>query len=271
MIQDIAPGPLSSSPTAFTAAGPNVYFAANDNTTGFELWAVPKTNVLSSFGDVPTDSWAWSYVEALATAGLTNGCAPGQYCPGNPVSRGEMAVFLERGLRGPALTPPAPTGTVFTDVPASYWAAGWIEQLAADGITRGCAPGRYCPGNPVSRGEMAVFLLRARHGGPGRGHPVYGRPSGLLGGGVDRAARRRGPHQRLRARQLLPGRRGVARPDGRLPDADVLPAVALRTAPPADLFHPCQDEASMTSWHHQVKHAGSPFPGPRAESRCRPG
>ena len=165
MIQDIAPGPLSSSPSGFMAAGPNVYFAADDGTTGFELWAVPKTNVLATFGDVPTDSWAWSYVEALAAAGITTGCAPGLFCPAGLVTRAEMAAFLERGIQGPAFTPPPPTGTVFLDVPAGYWAAGWIEQLAADGITTGCSPNHYCPDLPVNRSEMAVFLLRARHGG----------------------------------------------------------------------------------------------------------
>jgi len=148
------------------------YFAASDHTTGFELWAVPRTNVLSSFGDVPSDFWAWSYIEAIGAAGITTGCAPGQYCPGSLVSRAEMAAFLERGLQGPAFTPPPPTGTRFTDVPAGYWAAGWIEQLAADGITTGCAPGQYCPAQAVNRSEMAVFLLRARHGGAYTPPPV---------------------------------------------------------------------------------------------------
>ncbi len=165
MIQDIAPGPLSASPSGFTAAGANVYFAASDHTTGFELWAAPLTNLLSSFGDVPTNFWAWSSIEAIAAAGITTGCAPGQYCATSLVSRAEMAAFLERGIQGPAFTPPPPTGTVFLDVPAGYWAAGWIEQLAADGITTGCSPNHYCPDLPVNRSEMAVFLLRARHGG----------------------------------------------------------------------------------------------------------
>ena len=172
MIRDIAPGPLSSSPSGFTAAGPNVYFAASDHTTGFELWAVPRTNVLSTFEDVPTDLWAWRYVEALAAAGLTIGCAPGQYCPGTPVTRAEIAAFLERGLHGPGFVPPAPTGTRFNDVPTSYWAAGWIEQLAADGLTIGCAPNQYCPFQAASRAEMAAFLLRARHGGAYTPPPV---------------------------------------------------------------------------------------------------
>jgi hypothetical protein len=41
---------------------------------------------------------------------------------------------------------------------------GYIEAIAAEGITRGCNPpdnDRYCPADPVSRGEMAAFLTRA--------------------------------------------------------------------------------------------------------------
>ena len=42
--------------------------------------------------------------------------------------------------------------------------ADWIEALAAEGITGGCGGSNYCPQNPVRRDQMAVFLLKARHG-----------------------------------------------------------------------------------------------------------
>jgi ELWxxDGT repeat protein len=42
-LQDIAPGVLPSSPMGFTAAGPLLYFAANDGASGFELWAVLRS------------------------------------------------------------------------------------------------------------------------------------------------------------------------------------------------------------------------------------
>jgi hypothetical protein len=63
-------------------------------------------------------------------------------------------------MRGSAYTPPPATGA-FGDVPVSYWAAGWIEQLAAEGITSGCGGGNYCPDSPVTRAQMAAFLVRA--------------------------------------------------------------------------------------------------------------
>jgi hypothetical protein len=69
-----------------------------------------------------------------------------------------MAVFLLRTKYGTGYLPPAATGTMFVDVPASAFAAAWIERLAVEGITAGCAPGLYCPNGNASRGEMAVFL-----------------------------------------------------------------------------------------------------------------
>ena len=70
-----------------------------------------------------------------------------------------MAVFLLRAKYGSGYSPPSATG-VFGDVPVGYWAASWIEQLAAEGITAGCGGGNYCPEAPVNRDQMAVFLVR---------------------------------------------------------------------------------------------------------------
>ena len=70
-----------------------------------------------------------------------------------------MAVFLLRAEHGAAYAVPTPIG-VFTDVPTNYWAAAWIEQLAVEGITGRCGGGNYCPAIPVSRDQMAVFLVR---------------------------------------------------------------------------------------------------------------
>jgi hypothetical protein len=71
-----------------------------------------------------------------------------------------MAVFLLRAEHGSSYVPPPATG-IFTDVPADYWAAAWIERLAAEGITGGCGNGNFCPGVTVTRDQMAVFLVKA--------------------------------------------------------------------------------------------------------------
>ena len=43
--------------------------------------------------------------------------------------------------------------------------AGVIEQLFVDGVTNGCGPGpTFCPTAPVTRQEMAKFLLKTKCG-----------------------------------------------------------------------------------------------------------
>lgn len=137
----------------------------------------PVAALSQTFSDVPPNYWAYTYIESLSASKITSGCGGGQYCPSGEVTRAQMAVFLERGMRGSSYMPPPATGTVFADVSAAAFAANFIEQLYADGITAGCGNGNYCPGAAVTRDQMAVFLLRAKYGATYR-PPA---PSGVFG------------------------------------------------------------------------------------------
>lgn len=117
-----------------------------------------------TFGDVPTNYWAYEEIETISSFDITGGCGGGNYCPEDPVTRAQMAVFLERSIRGSDYTPPPATGNVFLDVGANDFAAAYIEQFFQDGITGGCGGNNYCPTQQVTRAEMAVFLLRSVHG-----------------------------------------------------------------------------------------------------------
>ena len=128
-------------------------------TTG-QTYTINKTG---TFQDVPNDHWAWRWIEGLYYAGVTSGCGSGNYCPSTVITRDQMAVFLLRAKYGSSYSPPLPSG-VFQDVPTDHWAAAWIERLAAEGITSGCGSGNYCPSIPITRDQMAVFLLRAKYG-----------------------------------------------------------------------------------------------------------
>lgn len=112
----------------------------------------------SVFDDVLAGHWAGAFIEELVAQGITSGCGFRLYCPSDPITRAQMAVFLLMAKHGPGYVPPPATGTVFSDVPAAHWAGSFIEQLAAEGITGGCAPGLFCPDGIVTRAEMAVFL-----------------------------------------------------------------------------------------------------------------
>jgi hypothetical protein len=120
----------------------------------------PPVGSSTGFNDVPTNYWAAAWIKQLAAEGITGGCGNGNYCPKTVVTRDQMAVFLLRAKYGNTYAPPAVVGgTGFNDVPDNYWAAAWIKQLAAEGVTGGCGGGNYCPGTAVSRDQMAVFLV----------------------------------------------------------------------------------------------------------------
>lgn len=123
-------------------------------------YAPPAVGSDTGFTDVALDYWAAAWIKQLAAEGITGGCGVGSYCPENTVTRAQMAVFLLKATHGSSYAPPAATG-IFSDVATDYWAAAWVEQLAAEGITSGCATGTYCPENPVTRDQMAVFLVKA--------------------------------------------------------------------------------------------------------------
>jgi hypothetical protein len=96
-------------------------------------------------------------IEAIAAAGVTNGCnaAGDRFCPADGVTRGQMAAFIVRLLELPGGEPDR-----FDDDNGSIFEAV-IDSLAAAGITTGCTSTSFCPDGVVTRGEMAVFLVRA--------------------------------------------------------------------------------------------------------------
>lgn len=118
-------------------------------------------NYLGRFVDDDKNSHQ-ANIEAIAAAGITNGCDPpsnDRYCPSQTVSRAEMAVFLIRAL-GLSGALPSHLGT-FSDVPAGLWYGPSVEKLAQLGITTGHSDGTFKPNGTVTRGEMAAFLARA--------------------------------------------------------------------------------------------------------------
>jgi glucose/arabinose dehydrogenase len=95
-----------------------------------------------TFLDVPTDYFAYSYIQAVYNAGVTAGCGNRMYCPESSTTRAQMAAFLLKADLGSDYVPPPCTGTVFADVPCQGGGFDpWIEDLAGRGITGGCGGG----------------------------------------------------------------------------------------------------------------------------------
>jgi hypothetical protein len=119
------------------------------------------TGNAAHFDDVPCPGPFTDWIEELASEGITGGCGGNNYCPTATVTRKQMAPFLMKTLYGSSHVPPTPVG-VFTDVPVGNLFAPWIEELYQLGVTGGCvaSPLQYCPDNPNTRAQMAVFLVK---------------------------------------------------------------------------------------------------------------
>jgi hypothetical protein len=118
---------------------------------------LPPACTTPVFADVPAGSPFCRWIEELARRGVTGGCGGGNFCPAAAVPREQMPVFVLRTL-DPALTPPPCATPLFADVPADSPYCPWIEELARRGIVSGCGGGSYCPAQPVTREQMAVFI-----------------------------------------------------------------------------------------------------------------
>lgn len=114
--------------------------------------------IAPEFSDIATstflDAIHWIYY-----AGITVGCGNGRFCPNDPVTRAQMALFISRGFD----VPPATPGIDYFVDDNGVTGEGAINALAEAGIAGGCDPvaKRFCPTANVTRAQMALFLDRA--------------------------------------------------------------------------------------------------------------
>lgn len=122
----------------------------------------PPPPAVQRFNDVPPSNLFYAFIDRLAALGITEGCSvsPPLYCPSDTVRREQMAAFIIRALEEVV---PVPAVQRFDDVPPSNLFYAFIDRMAALGITSGCStsPPLFCPADLVTRGQMAVFLVRA--------------------------------------------------------------------------------------------------------------
>jgi hypothetical protein len=98
-------------------------------------------------------------IDRLAAAGIVSGSAGGGFLPGRAVTRGQMATFVNNAhefLTGSRLTS---TEDHFSDDDGLTHEAN-INGIAAAGIAQGVGDTRYAPSAPVTRSQMASFLVR---------------------------------------------------------------------------------------------------------------
>ncbi|MFC5541180.1 S-layer homology domain-containing protein [Ureibacillus suwonensis] len=109
-----------------------------------------------NFKDIPTNYAYYGEIAALANAGIINGYPDGTFKPNATLTRGQMAKIIARAfeLTGNANNLP------FKDIANSEYKE-YIAALYANKVTTGTTPTTYSPVNPVTRGQLASFVVRA--------------------------------------------------------------------------------------------------------------
>jgi hypothetical protein len=149
-----AADPLEYCPDETTTRGEMAVFivTAIFGGSNFSYTATPY------FNDVPATNLFFKFIQKMKDLGITAGCGSNNYCPDDPVTRGEMAVLVIAARYG-TIPLSYPSTPYFTDVPPSSSYFPFVQKMAQLGITAGCAVGVYCPDDSLTRGQMAVFIV----------------------------------------------------------------------------------------------------------------
>lgn len=92
----------------------------------------------------------------MADLGVTVGCAPGRFCPDDPITRGEVASLLWRLHGAPSSRATAP----FVDVyPTDHFSSA-VDWLWTEGVVTGTSAATFSPDDALRPEEALALVLR---------------------------------------------------------------------------------------------------------------
>lgn len=109
----------------------------------------------SSFRDVPDGKWYTTYVATLEKAGVIVDSKDGNFRPNDAITRAELASMLAQFANVTGGT------NMFSDVPATHWAADYIAAAVRSGWIQGYPDGTFRPEQTIKRAEMTAMVNRA--------------------------------------------------------------------------------------------------------------
>jgi hypothetical protein len=135
-----------------------------DGRYGFKLPDGSGAPICPAFADVPYIDPTSLAVERLDRLGLLSGCslAPRMFCPQAGLTRGDLAVMLERARSGDYVTEPVSAVNPFSDLATGDPSAAWIAAAWDHGLVESCEtePLRFCAGREATRAEAVVWSYR---------------------------------------------------------------------------------------------------------------
>ncbi|MEG6616818.1 S-layer homology domain-containing protein [Peptococcaceae bacterium 1198_IL3148] len=113
--------------------------------------------VTTKFSDVDPNHWCAAEISAAVEAGLISGYHDGTFRPDNPVTREQLAVFLNRVLGLKPLNQQLDFADQ-ADIAPWAWDSVWVA--ANNQLVMGYADGTFKPKDTANRAETAVFIYR---------------------------------------------------------------------------------------------------------------
>lgn len=111
----------------------------------------------TKFHDVPAHHYASGYIASGVEKGWISGKTATSFAPSAPVTRAEMAVFLQRAFQLTATRP----DVMYRDVTSQTFGATAINAITTARISAGYPDGSFGPTRGTTRLEYALFLARA--------------------------------------------------------------------------------------------------------------
>lgn len=139
---------------------------------------VVSTVAFASFTDVAKDSTYNVAIKVGTDLGLFTGYEDGSFKPEGEITRAEFAAIVVRLKGQEAQAEGAKSATMFADVPADHWAAGYINIAVRLGIINGYGDGNFGPSDLVEYQDAITMIVRALGYEPAIGAAGY--PTGYL-------------------------------------------------------------------------------------------
>jgi len=123
------------------------------------LCATVSVVFATSFSDVPANHRHAQAITALSEDGIIRGFPDGTFQPSGNVTRAELAAIICRkfGFGGSF----SQVDTIFTDVPSTHWASGYIAIASELGIILGMGDGTFVPNANVTYEQAITMIVRA--------------------------------------------------------------------------------------------------------------
>ncbi|OCT15515.1 hypothetical protein A8709_15685 [Paenibacillus pectinilyticus] len=122
----------------------------------FSSYAVLELH--KTFGDVPSDHWAFADIQKLAAKHIIEGDSESEFAPNRTVNRAEFTAMLVREL---GLTAKTSDSSGFNDVNQNDWYAEAVQVAVQNGLVTGIGNGAFGPNQPITRQQAAVLLQNA--------------------------------------------------------------------------------------------------------------